>query len=1183
MSNKLKKSSLKPNTKETLLSEEVIIPVAFWDGAPKHHITCITKQTSRRRGDVILTGSSHGETIVWKPEGIPHGRGKAEKFPISSSGPYQWVPSVMFLGKNRTPIINFFCNMLYHGRPSVMVIHEDGDVIVWDLNGAGIVHCSTPENPILPFKCRKSFGFANANESFQYGVFLSHPDIENPLQQLCVLDLNTCTLSSKVLTFSHRIVDATLFQDACSQHLLTIQENHIVCIYNLLDQEIQPLLQFQTKLSSAAIGVDMAFDNQHVVIASANEIVVYDSQTQMEVFNYIDETKEWSGMQLQSSNFIDGTVAGLRGEGNVSKASVVVWQGGKQVEVLQLDLKKKRIRMQRTLNTDKVSSMFVGSDTVYVAEGDGVLSTHPFASERCFHFDMIEQFTDQDSEQCSASFLEMTRLGAMLCTGYSNGNIRIYNITRGELHLELREHECRVTCILLVCPDPAKPGLVGDGALFVGYENGHVCVWNARTGHLLLNHLSHFGHVLTLRQFNQDYYVFSTGSDNGVCSYLVLDLVVSMREVAEIVAKPDGPKVKVHWYRGHNSSVKKLYRTPWCISSDHLLVETDTGDLYCWGVSTSEFERHMDPLEAKEFAESEDLHSYSGRPGLPHLTKLEQEIYDMGSSQDLNCNILILDIHALGKYTPKSQSKKIDYIDADRERKLVNTLLLLLDFGLDADLEARFCNTFGVRKASLAAKQTFGFCGQHDSLVLPFPGCQYYRRWSSNGSMTGVHLLGIYTILSWLVKSETAEKKAAANKLVATYLIHLPKLVDNFCEPARESLSLFMLNSVMEIRLAASVLLEGVIDRMSENEKMQMLKKWKKQFLNEDNQRKQKIRNIIQEGKSHLTPDMSKIKRTSGDLMLGAIMLCMLQGYDASLIDSQTATDVFTTLQSTLEDEVHSTVDLFKISLCCDYLSKVVDHWHNQAKAPSILFKKLLEYSGSDWGFVTKAARTALLMCGRAMPLQFVETMGDEATNSVRPNGPQQALVAIATLTKKYPQSLVKHLPKTVEVIIRCLDPSHPNRRRSLLKAATATLRQIVEKFPTSSFHQEKQHFSVGTGRQRDYRIIVYDLRTATKWKSLKGHTGRITAVEFSEDGNYLASYAAYERPPTLRSWQLSQSGIVSQFFGTTAKCINLYQLPPFNKDYHTIEHLQNTNIWWRKKSVKLTREDGSETSYQMY
>jgi len=312
-------------------------------------------------------------------------------------------------------------------------------------------------------------------------------------------------------------------------------------------------------------------------------------------------------------------------------------------------------------------------------------------------------------------------------------------------------------------------------------------------------------------------------------------------------------------------------------------------------------------------------------------------------------------------------------------------------------------------------------------------------------------------------------------------------------------------------------------------------------------------------------------------------MLCMLESYDGSMIDSPTATQVFTTLQGTLEDEVHSTVDLFKIALCCDYLSKVVDHWHNQATAPEILFQKLLEYSGSDWGFVTKAARTALLMCGRAMPERFVVTMGDEATNSVRPNGPQQALVAIATLTKKYPQSLVKHLPKTVEVIIRCLDPSHPNRRRSLLKAATATLRQIVEKFPTSSFHQEKQHFAVGTGRQRDYRIIVYDLRTATKWKSLKGHKGRITAVEFSQDGNYLASYAAYERPPTLRNWQLSQSGIVSQFFGTTAKCIDLWQLPPFQQDYHTIEHLQNTRIKWERKLVHLTRQDTSQIQFQAH
>jgi hypothetical protein len=47
------------------------------------------------------------------------------------------------------------------------------------------------------------------------------------------------------------------------------------------------------------------------------------------------------------------------------------------------------------------------------------------------------------------------------------------------LHLSLFAHDCRATCALLYCPDPSKDGLIGEGGLFVGFENGFVCVWNA--------------------------------------------------------------------------------------------------------------------------------------------------------------------------------------------------------------------------------------------------------------------------------------------------------------------------------------------------------------------------------------------------------------------------------------------------------------------------------------------------------------------------------------------------------------------------------------------------------------------------------------------------------------------------------------------------------------------------------
>eukprot|EP00494_Astrolonche_serrata_P028811 UN29078 len=275
--------------------------------------------------------------------------------------------------------------------------------------------------------------------------------------------------------------------------------------------------------------------------------------------------------------------------------------------------------------------------------------------------------------------------------------------------------------------------------------------------------------------------------------------------------------------------------------------------------------------------------------------------------------------------------------------------------------------------------------------------------------MTAIHLLGIYSLLSSLVQCDDPSKKKAANSLVSTYLINLPRRIKRFIEPSQRSLALFMLNSVTEIRQAATVLLEGVINRLSENGKKALIESWSKDYMKDQKRRNDHVHAIITSGNAHHHNNATvhhHHHRTSTELMLKALMLCMIEGYDSSLIDKGTAANIMTTLQLTLEDKVHCMTDVIRISLSCNYLTKVVDHWYNHINQHSTLFKKLLEYSGSDWGFLTKAARASLLMCGRSTALKFVEVMGDEATNSARTNGPQQALVAIATLTKKYPQCL---------------------------------------------------------------------------------------------------------------------------------------------------------------------------------
>merc|ERR1712048_325902 len=101
------------------------------------------------------------------------------------------------------------------------------------------------------------------------------------------------------------------------------------------------------------------------------------------------------------------------------------------------------------------------------------------------------------------------------------------------------------------------------------------------------------------------------------------------------------------------------------------------------------------------------------------------------------------------------------------------------------------------------------------------------------------------------------------------------------------------------------------------------------------------------------------------------------------------------------------------------------------------------------------------------------------------------------------------------EVVLRCLEPSDPSLRRQSLLAVTSALHELVQTFPMVAFHQPSQKFAVGAG---DGLVVVYDLRTATKWRILEGHTGAVTALALSRDGGQLSSYCSQDC--SIRLWQ---------------------------------------------------------------
>jgi len=170
-------------------------------------------------------------------------------------------------------------------------------------------------------------------------------------------------------------------------------------------------------------------------------------------------------------------------------------------------------------------------------------------------------------------------------------------------------------------------------------------------------------------------------------------------------------------------------------------------------------------------------------------------------------------------------------------------------------------------------------------------------------------------------------------------------------------------------------------------------------------------------------------------------------------------------------------------------------------------------------------------------------------------------------------------LPSTVQIILRCLDPSDPDLRKTLLQSSTAALHALVQKYPMTSFHQKTQRFAVGTGIAQQSVIIIYDLRTAIKWRILEGHKGNVSAISFSPVGNILVSYSADESPPSFCVWNTSDSGWFKGLLRLQGRLNRSYKLAAIKTDRKPTlwDHLENIKITWiMEKRVRLKREDES-------
>ena len=136
-----------------------------------------------------------------------------------------------------------------------------------------------------------------------------------------------------------------------------------------------------------------------------------------------------------------------------------------------------------------------------------------------------------------------------------------------------------------------------------------------------------------------------------------------------------------------------------------------------------------------------------------------------------------------------------------------------------------FTASFLARYRSLNTAPCYRFAGDFESMTFLDGRWKIQRKW------TAAYALSINTVCFGLLQCTPMELPVALQlQLVTFYHASLPESFDGFVEPSRNSMARYCLNSVSEIRKAARMLLTSIIQRMSQDMKIQLIKKWKSRF-----------------------------------------------------------------------------------------------------------------------------------------------------------------------------------------------------------------------------------------------------------------------------------------------------------------------------------------------------------------
>ncbi|KAL1506906.1 hypothetical protein AB1Y20_007770 [Prymnesium parvum] len=807
----------------------------------------------------------------------------------------------------------------------------------------------------------------------------------------------------------------------------------------------------------------------------------------------------------------------------------------------------------------------------------------PFHTARMAHgWEMVQ------SKGVSASALLLRQgLPTAMLLGHIDGSISAVSLPGGSetVRGSLISHKARVTSLLGLkaaarCTTFASAAADGSVCLWaLSVAPPHAAAPSSLRP-LKLFH-QHAGSVRALLQpppevtcasaLNLAHCFLSVGTDGALVLY---DAAEPPGEAEEGAARTDAKCLAV--LSGHAEPIHELVWRPFerllFCRCTHAALEDSA--LYIWQVPSGRLERvlrgadaaaHLLAMRAAPLAQSvPDITSARELRAAAHKRVLEHVCLSLGAAS-APLHVMVFNIRRLaalakqraavreeefqrhegGTRTSFVHSNELPLGSADDVRgapvdiaACQAALSYITCWGVDASFDERCREEIGLSPP--AAHVSFGVRGHgyHFSFLTPRMQSSQHR-WQCSPHLTALHSLAAVALATTLMSCPGYDEvRNICSSLVTYFSVVLPEKLPSFSAPSLSLLARHYVDSSDEVQQAARAMMEGTLMRMRPEIRAQIAAAWSPRVLRVG------------------LPAKAAADLTSPQ---GVSLLVL------AVLASQFGTPLEPHVSNVL---VHNLVRLLDHPLvahrawAAETLGKGYHIWRSHladpnrpaakpsdlearpppcATSPSDLIRaifrlslaqseeasdaKLREGGNGMASLRTQSTFEAALMALGAMELRlFCSLMGDFAVQSSGGAAMRLAAVtALVALVRSRGLSLEAELPVVVEAVMKPLDPSVSSMREASLHASTSALRELVKRYPMMAFHQGTQRLAVGTV---EGVVLVYDLRTATKWRILQGHEKAVSVLAFSSLGDQLASVSVLDR--TLRWWLAGSTGFFS-------------------------------------------------------